>query len=122
MPRVLVVLFWCWFAVSIVILVRRGMNRPAIRRKKKEVVAARPPMVWPPLHEIDPLADEPAEEPEVVAPRRSEPRINRAKTIAGALEGIRLPCDLAPLTGGVDDVDRRAAFFTVGYPAEAVAP
>ena len=51
-----------------------------------------------------------------------QPRVNRATNIASALDGIRLPCDLAPLTSGIDDFERRAAFFTVGYPAEAVAP
>jgi hypothetical protein len=46
----------------------------------------------------------------------------RTATIADALEGIRMPCDLAPLTGTQSDLDRRVAFVTVGYPAAAVAP
>jgi hypothetical protein len=122
MPPVLVVIFWCWFAVSLFILVRRGTRRATGRSKR---VDPRPPIVWPPLDEIDPVpADDPvgspAESPRTMFTR--EPRVNRATNIAAALDGIRLPCDLAPLTGDAGDFERRAAFYTVGYPAAAVAP
>jgi hypothetical protein len=133
MPGILVLVFWCWFAASIVILARRGIRRSTNRTKQRE---SRPPVVWPPLHEIDPLPNEVGAAPDAAgsdpaadadAPRKPnvftrEPRVKRDATIAAALDGIRLPCDLAPLTGGGNDFERRAAFFTVGYPAEAVAP
>jgi hypothetical protein len=135
MRAVLVILFWCWFAVSAFILLRRGGRRVTGRHAKAGVATPpRPPMTWPPLHEIDPgpadaapAADEPRE-PTVTAPpsrslfTRESSRTGRGATIATVLDGIRMPCDLAPLMGGIDDFDRRATFFTVGYPAEAVAP
>jgi hypothetical protein len=147
MPRVLVILFWCWFAVSMFILVRRGTRRASGRHAHgRDTSATRRPVSWPPLHEIDPLAGDaeagsdraprpdPSPAPRDVAaptrtmfrregpPREGVPRPSRGATIATVLDGIRMPCDLAPLMGGIDDLDRRAAFFTVGYPADAVAP
>jgi hypothetical protein len=102
---------------------------------------------WPPLHEIDPVpehaggvdasdpsgsitnaaaestdADTTADAP-VPTPSRERGVFGHPRaTIANALDGIRLPCDLTPLMGTSNDIDRRAAFYTVGYPAEAVAP
>jgi hypothetical protein len=152
MPGVLVVVFWCWFAVSVAILLRRGVRKySGGGRPAAETVRPRPE--WPPLHEIDPVRDglpvgvrdadptagatgrgadagagdvaagavndandaAPAERGVFGHPRA-------ARTIASALDGIRLPCDLTPLLGETNDLDRRAAFYTVGYPPEAVAP
>jgi hypothetical protein len=134
MPRVLVIVFWCWTAVSVYILLRRGTRRATGRSARARGASdTRRPVTWPPLHEIDPVpgdadivstdAEPPTTTPvQSVFTRDGLPRPTRGATIASVLDGIRLPCDLAPLTGGLDDLDRRAAFFTVGYPAEAVAP
>jgi hypothetical protein len=121
MPGFLAFLFWCWFAVSCAILLRRlvrkvgGGNRP--RGTATASASARPPVTWPPL---------PAEHRSVTAgpPDAVVASTAAPKKLTDALDGIRLPCDLAPLAArdaGLD-FDRRAAFFTVGYPAEAVAP
>jgi hypothetical protein len=132
MPAVLVVLFWCWFAVSAVILLRRLVRK--VSGPRKPVAAPRPAREWPPLHEIDPVpaADDAPAEDAPTAPatptavgRNLFTREPRGASIASVLDGIRLPCDLAPLTGlgeGEANTARRATFYTVGYPAEAVAP
>jgi len=137
MNGILVVAFWCWFVVSLGILFRRAVRKASGRNVQPPTdqptaasVRIRPPEVAP----NDPstfaavagegragtgsiFVREPA-----ATPSDRGGTADRAGTIADALQGIRMPCDLMPLTGGQADFERRAAFVTVGYPAAAVAP
>jgi hypothetical protein len=130
MPGILVVVFWCWFAVSVGILVRRTFRRVGGGRSRPHATGAAAGTAWPTRADLgEPGADgtAPVHTPAAVpAPEpASTPSVDgEVASIADALRGIRMPCDLAPLTGpGIDaDFTRRAAFYTVGYPPEAVAP
>jgi hypothetical protein len=125
MPRLLVILFWCWFAVSVFILLRRGARRVGgSSAPARSEVTAPVRREWPPLHEIDPVPADDAVDGATDEPPAAARGVfgHPTATIATALEGIRMPCDLAPLTGSLADIERRVAFFTVGWPAEAVGP
>lgn len=162
MPRILVIVFWCWFAFSVAVLLRRAY-RKTTSRSTEAVKADTSRPTWPPLHEIEP---QPAPSPTVDVPVGDElaerapiaeaavpvevteslgqaaapgsdaapPRYAASQTatqvqtrtrpasLGDVLRGIRMPCDLTPLTGTSADFERRAAFFSVRYPAEVVAP
>jgi hypothetical protein len=126
MRGILVVIFWCWFAVSVGILVRRTFRRVNGRSRPRATgVAAGAP--WPMRADLSESAVAVPETPVAALPPdvvSQTPLDGDVASIADALRGIRMPCDLAPLTGlGIDaDFTRRAAFYTVGYPPEAVAP
>ncbi|HEX7096705.1 MAG TPA: hypothetical protein VF183_12545 [Acidimicrobiales bacterium] len=133
MPGFLVVLFWCWVGVSVVILLRRAI-RKTIGRHASTQPPETSPLTWPPLHEIGtvpasndshdtPQPDhEPATTTSTSSTATAVDTARRATTLPAALEGIRLPCDLAPLTSAAVDFQTRAVFTTGGYPAEVVAP
>lgn len=160
MPRILVIVFWCWFAFSVAVLLRRAFRKTTGRSSTPTQDDLRTRPTWPPLHEIDPLPadtaarDEPSTDDAqpaetdaqtdapTPAPATSEPydapmpqpaasgarattqvqTRPRVTSLGDALRGIRMPCDLTPLTGTAADFERRAAFFSVRYPAETVAP
>ena len=98
MRSVLVVAFWAWVAVALVVLARRLLARFGGGREQAPPAAEAPP---------DPPAT-PASTP--------------TETLAAALSGIALPCDLAPLTSvaGEGPTDRYAVLASSGHPAEAV--
>lgn len=127
MPGFLVFLFWCWFGVSCVILVRRLGRKVGGTNRAGTTTASRPPVTWPPLPPDARTADAAPTDDAAPVPGTAGAAVPDAvapKRLTDALDGIRLPCDLAPLAArdaGLD-FDRRAAFYTVGYPAEAVAP
>jgi hypothetical protein len=102
---VLVLLFWCWCAVSVVILIRRVLKRGAAKSGSADVA------------EVDPQESFEArllQSSEIVAPAAP-----RAATLAEALEGISLPVGLVPVVN--DRVDpRNMLFSTSGHPPEAV--
>jgi hypothetical protein len=54
----------------------------------------------------------------VMAP--TEPDRPRVHSLADAVAGISMPCDLAPLMGAGPLTPREAAFFTTGYPPSTV--
>jgi hypothetical protein len=134
MPGFLVFLFWCWFGVSCVILVRRLGRKVGGTNRAGTTTTSRSPVTWPPLppdartaNDVAPTDDAGHADDAAPAPGTATAAVPDAaapKRLTDALDGIRLPCDLAPLAArdaGLD-FDRRAAFYTVGYPAEAVAP
>jgi hypothetical protein len=146
MSGILIVAFWCWFAVSLGILFRRAVrkasNRPAAGAATSATAftptsaATFTPtpadaVVAPVEHRVAAGSGGPAPGSIFVratpAPAGSDPSTGTngtagTATVADALRGIRMPCDLTPLTGSQADFDHRIAFVTVGYPAEAVAP
>jgi hypothetical protein len=139
MPGFLVLLFWCWFAVSAAILVRRAFRRVTSEPRSSHPAAAAgtaspvtaagtaspvAAVAPPPAVALGDVATAAPVTPGAPTPASTATVAPGAvATIADALRGIRLPCDLAPLTGsGGGDEARRVAFYTVGYPAAAVAP
>ncbi|HYF47341.1 MAG TPA: hypothetical protein VD926_14095 [Acidimicrobiales bacterium] len=132
MPPVLVVLFWIWVVVSIVILVKRRIDRRAERAAEDAVTVDANGLTVPvssPIEELvaagaTPAPHAPTPPPgfEVeVAPvvERHPHRDVPAAGVADALVGIRMPCDLVPLV-----FDRLAThkitLSTTGYPAQVV--
>ena len=65
-------------------------------------------------------AAEAAPSPGAVAVAPRDPARPRSRTLAEAVQGIAMPCDLAPLmgTGALDP--REVAFFTTGHDAATV--
>lgn len=59
--------------------------------------------------------DSPAEPVQAVVTDRP-----RSRTLAEALEGVAMPCDLAPLMGSGRIDPRQVAFYTTGYEAATV--
>jgi hypothetical protein len=117
MPTPLVVVYWLWFAASIVIVARRIVRKFG-RRSAPASEWPRPASQTPtPMTTDDAVVDTTALN-ESSSMRGTRP----ASTIAEVLHGISLPCNLAPLTDGSTDFVRRAAFATTTHPAEIVGP
>jgi hypothetical protein len=89
------------------------------RRKGDATRPARPAPRAPLLLADPPDVATPAPPPEVQPGAAPAPA---GVSVATALGGIRLPCDLVPLTNIADrpDVADRVAFVTTGVPAETV--
>lgn len=101
MPAPLVVLWWLWVGVSVVVWVRRLLRRTSRHR-------ALVPMPTT-------AAAEPANTPRApVAPTHVTEPARPARSIAHALAGISMPCDLAPLIRS-EFGDDHVAFFTDGH-------
>jgi hypothetical protein len=118
------ILFWLWFAVSVVLLIQRRLRRRAAARTAEPTVAVVDPAPGGPVpvedgqaasapssaagSATDPARPAPAE-PAAPPADRSAPAARPAGDgrpgLADALNGIRLPCDLVPLTIGVTDLD-----------------
>lgn len=112
MRPVLVTLFWCWFACSVGVYAYR-LHRRVTRgpRAAREARAAAGSTVTAPAPTARPAS--PARPAPPAAPVRA--------TVAEALAGIALPCELAPLTGTEALPDpRRLVCFTDRAPAESV--
>jgi hypothetical protein len=113
MRPVLVTLFWCWFAFSVGVyayrLYRRVTRGPRAAREARAAVGS------------------PASAPTPVSTARSASAAAPVRaTVADALAGIALPCDLAPLTGtdAVPDPYRLVCFTdrsTAGTVRAAIA-
>jgi hypothetical protein len=139
MPPVLVALFWAWFLVSIVVLVRRRAAKRAAAGTAAEQDlespadpdAADEEPVEARVHAFvgaAPAAPSPArlpapptdfETPVTPTVDRPMPRSAPAAGLADALVGIRMPCDLVPLVLNRLANDR-ITLSTTGHPAEAV--
>jgi hypothetical protein len=125
-------IFWPWFGLSCFILLRRRVSHGSWRAMGPQ--ESSPPIEFPPPppetmsepsaagspperpgHEVD-QADGAAVA--VMAPiDLSRPR---ARSLADAVEGIVMPCDLAPLMGVGPLKPREVAFFTSGYSPATV--
>lgn len=100
MRQIIPFIFWPWFATSCFILLRRRVTGGSWRAISEEPEHD----TWAsPGGEAGP-APEPA--PVVTAPPP------RARSLAEALEGIEMPCDLAPLIGNGEIDPRSVSFFT----------
>ncbi len=102
---VLVLLFWCWCAVSVVILIRRVLRRGGAKSDSSVVAEVAP--------------QDSFEARLVRGPDVDTPDTPRVATLAEALEGISLPVGLVPVVN--ERVDpRNMLFSTSGHPPEAV--
>ncbi len=147
MPLVLAVLFWIWFLVSVVVLVRRRLDRRAPATVLDHEAAITPTSDDEPLAMASAVADAPtvtvpaAATPAAPAPapaptiaevplppgmatrptadRRTARRGPPAAGVAEALVGIRMPCDLVPLVFDRLATDK-IALSTVGHRADEV--
>lgn len=115
MPSALVLLFWVWTAISLIVIARRLVVTGSVR-------AGRPPRHTTPSRPASQARPAPDGVP---APRRetdlgaTRPPVGGA-TLAEALQGIRMPADLSPVS--TDHIDaRRAVFVTASATAETVA-
>jgi hypothetical protein len=129
------ILFWTWFAISVSILIFRGVRRVLGRgdRLKTSGVGVTSGPSAPPAGQPEPTpppvapVGEPspttapanaATRPSAVAASRPGPHA----TIASLASGIRMPCDLVPMLdaiprpGTIDSV----TFATTGHPPTAV--
>ena len=140
--KVLVVMYWVWFGISVIVLTRRAIRR--IFGRSAPPPTTRSPSATAGSVLMDSLAQrvqeraaravadttsvpvaEPAPEPAPMVrtlpqPARSTIAGARA-TLADALAGIAMPADLAPLTlvNGADMI-RRAVFATTSTTLERV--
>jgi hypothetical protein len=101
----LVVGLYVWFV---------AVRYRAEKRRKGDATRPARPTSRAPLLLADP--------PDVATPAPPPEAQPEAGGVATALAGIRLPCDLVPLTNIADrpDVADRVAFVTTGVPAETV--
>lgn len=149
MPPVIAIIFWLWFAVSMVLLVQRRIKAAGQKRRtteatmtslrtmnSTEVEATDEPSVPPPPNSpvLDPEASAEGSHdqdfPAVTmrtgddAPSLRDLIDRPTVSVADILEGITMPCDLVPLTSTVGDEDlstaKRVVFFTNGHPAPRV--
>jgi hypothetical protein len=161
MRSFLVPLYWSWCAVSVFILARRRLRRPANETATTEPAAADENATdqnasdenateaatatpapaelvavggliddaQPPPVKLEPaVARALADVDEPTPPAASEASaaiaggvpMSTTDSLAEALEGIRLPCDLAPLIGTGDVHPREVVLVTSGHPAEVV--
>jgi hypothetical protein len=122
---VFAILFWLWLVVSTTIFVKRRIGGRRARSTSDAVKPAPHPktqpagLETPPPDEVAPpatvdvdvkesaLASVPAERPPADRPPIDaiKPSTRPTLGIADALSGITMPCDLAPLTIGVSDLD-----------------
>jgi hypothetical protein len=138
--------FWLWLAVSVVVLIGRRVRRASaspVRDAGPTPTATADAPVPPPAPSpsdpavaftgsapvvpdgIGPAGTEPDAEPEpapaVVPPPPPPDGAGRAADLAGALDGINLPCDLAPLTLGAAELDPdHVDLVTTGVAAREV--
>lgn len=133
-------IFWPWFAVSCFVLLRRRIGHGRWRPMPDAETTTDEPREFPPLRDrlpepsmIDPTHDvwrrmdpeQPPGDPGAteVAPTRTavetvDPERPRARSLAEAVDGIAMPCDLTPLTGEGTIDPREVAFHTHGvHPA-----
>ncbi len=149
MRSVIVPLYWLWCGVSVFILVRRRVTGKSGRepvalstRASTEPTAAFPALSVEPAPEREPVAAavataaatstapppappspvgalaDPA--PSAAAAVRLGVPISTVDSLAEALEGIVLPCDLAPLIGSGEFDRRSLVLVTSGMPDEVV--
>lgn len=146
---VFAVLFWLWFAVSTTIFIQRRIKARATKRAMGPMSADRsstvsgspaPGAPTPPwvTDARQPGASAPSPAmPAPAAPAPAAPttqpdngahRVSARETahpatsIAEALQGIAMPCDLAPLTLGMHDLDPgHVELVTCGVEPETVA-
>lgn len=133
-------IFWPWFAVSCFVLLRRRISHGRWRPMPDTASATddapsfpslpehlpepsmidRPPETW---HRADPVPEAPdgdavAHAPAATTVDTTEPDRPRARSLAEAVDGITMPCDLTPLTGEGTIDPREVAFHTHGvHPA-----
>ena len=122
-------LFYMWLGVSVVVLARRRMSSGTFRPQTEDVTEGPAHVVeatsFPPPPPVDapPAAatSQPADDA-TVAVKAPPPPIasgEPSETLAEAISGIALPCDLMPLI--TDRFEPRvAAFSTHGYDAAVV--
>lgn len=102
MREVLVVVFWLWLFTSLTVYAYRIFRRltrgkPATGRCATPIATPvpgaplKPGSTLPPLISSPPVTADPAAGP--------EPSDGAPITVAEAVQGIRMPCDLAPLVG-----------------------
>ena len=122
-------IFWPWFALSCFILLRRRVSHGSWRAMGPQ--EPHEPTEFPPPAPTATATPEPStggtpqDRPvggadrhdgtpvAVMAP--AAPERPRARALAEAVEGIAMPCDLAPLMGTGPLDPRRVAFFTTGH-------
>ena len=139
MGSLLVIVFWLWCATSIVILAvlpfyrrRRGAglpssiaspttptNLPSIIPASAEVDD--PPGLHEPTREDRPVVERIERAPAEAPPRIERPTVTRSRSVADAVTGIRMPCDLAPLIGVGEAIDpAHVVFSTEGHRPDHV--
>ena len=134
-------IFWPWLLVSCGVLLRRRIGGGSWKARPAGEVP--PPIEFPPPPPSEPIAttadpadiDPPRTERSSPAPTpapdsdggahvavRTDDAVDRprSRTLADALAGIAMPCDLAPLMGSGPLDPRRASFFTTGHAATTV--
>ncbi|MDW3218854.1 MAG: hypothetical protein R8F63_09605 [Acidimicrobiales bacterium] len=142
MRQILPYLFWPWFATSCFILLRRrvtiGSWRPMPEADDDPSVRF-PPLPPAPVDETVPdetVPDKavpdsavpdntvPDDSPPAATPKEPGTVATKtapvARSLAEALDGIAMPCDLAPLIGTGEPNPREIAFFTSGVEAATV--
>jgi hypothetical protein len=120
-------IFWPWIFVSIVILLRRRitsgrwMSRAADETPAAPITFGAPPLGGAVATET-PVEPKPAVKPQPVpvAVMNPRPEATRSRSLAEAVEGIAMPCDLAPLIGGGDLDPLHVSFFTTGFTSASV--
>lgn len=125
-------IFWPWFALSCFILLRRRVSHGSWRAMEPQepVVPVEFPPPAPTATPDPSTGGMPQDRPVDGADRRdgttvavmapAAPDRPRARALAEAVEGIAMPCDLAPLMGTGPLEPRRVAFFTTGHPPATV--
>jgi hypothetical protein len=120
MPTPLVVVWWLWVGVSVTIWTRRLLRKASGRRSVISVAApSASPAVPTPVAApaaapaAAPIAGVPAAPPPPAGPRPA------GSSIAGALAGISMPCELTPFFRR-EFADDHVAFVTDGHDAGAV--
>jgi hypothetical protein len=121
------ILFWTWFAISVSILIYRGVRRVAGRGDRLKTsgvgVTARPDA--PATVATEPAAPLPATDPPPPAapdphpsPRPPMAAASRSRaTIASMAAGIHMPCDLVPMLDATPrpGTAESVAFATTGH-------
>lgn len=133
MRQIIPYLFWPWFATSCLILLRRRVtigSWKAMPADDEDTTVRFPPLPPVPADEapapetVDevPVEDAPPAEPTAPAPAGAVATKTApvARSLAEALDGIAMPCDLAPLIGTGEPNPREIAFFTSGVEAATV--
>ncbi|MEZ5244739.1 MAG: hypothetical protein R2707_06570 [Acidimicrobiales bacterium] len=125
-------IFWPWFAVSCFILLRRRVSHGSWRamgpKETFEPIEFPPPpgdtlpepsTLVPRPEGVGPETDQ-ANGPAVAVMAQIDPDRPRARSLADAVDGIAMPCDLAPLMGSGPLNPREVAFFTTGFTPTTV--
>lgn len=139
MRDVIPYIFWPWFGISCVILLRRRITGGSWRAMGPQEAPAPiefpppPPETVPdppPMPAADTSQDAREPDPDAAPPTPAKPAASpvavmapadpdrpRARSLAEAVEGIAMPCDLAPLMGTGPLDPREVTFFTHGHAA-----